>query len=94
MEFYRELDRRDGKDKCELEERLEIIMDELDNFDRKRMSDFYKNNGDFPPSIEKNLSFIYQNLWSPKPEDEKKLKLISCFKHTNGTKLSSHLWFF
>lgn len=22
------------------------------------------------------------------------LKLFSCFKHTNGTKLSSHLWFF
>lgn len=69
-------------------------MDELDNFDRKRMSDFYKNNHDFPPSIDKNLSFVYQNLWSPRPNDEKKLKLLSCFKHTNGTKLSSHLWFF
>ena len=44
-------------------------MDELDNFDRKRMTDFYKNNNDFPPSIEKNLSFIYQNLWSPHPDD-------------------------
>ena len=22
------------------------------------------------------------------------LKLLSCFKHLNGTKLSSHLWFF
>lgn len=69
-------------------------MDELDNFERKRMSDLVKNNNDFPPSIEKNLSFIYQNEWSPNPEDEKKLKLITCFKHTNGTKLSSHLWFF
>ena len=69
VEFYRDLDRLEGKDKCYLDERLQIIMDELDNFDRKRMSDFYKNNSDFPPSIEKNLSFIYQNLWSPKPED-------------------------
>ncbi len=58
------------------------------------MTDFVKNNSDFPPSIEKNLSFIYQNLWSPNPDDEIKLKIISCFKHTNGTKLSSHLWFF
>lgn len=94
VEFYRELDRREGKDKCYLEERLEIIMDELDNFDRRRMSDLYKNNNDFPPSIEKSLSFVYQNLWSPNPGDDKKLKLLSCFKHTNGTKLSSHLWFF
>ncbi len=22
------------------------------------------------------------------------MRLFSCFKHTNGTKLSSHLWFF
>lgn len=51
VEFYRELDRREGKDKCYLDERLQIIMDELDNFDRKRMGDFYKNNNDFPPSI-------------------------------------------
>ena len=27
LEFYRELDRREGKDKCYLEERLNIIMD-------------------------------------------------------------------
>jgi hypothetical protein len=41
----------------------------MDNFDRKGMGDFYKNNNDFPPSIEKNVSFIYQNLWSPNPND-------------------------
>jgi hypothetical protein len=28
-------------------------MEEMDNFDRKRMGDFYKNNNDFPPSIKK-----------------------------------------
>lgn len=26
--------------------------------------------------------------------EEDELRLFSCFKHTNGTKLSSHLWFF
>lgn len=44
VEFYRELDRREGKPKCDLDERLNIIMDEMDNFDRRRMSDFYRNN--------------------------------------------------
>jgi chitin synthase len=33
-------------------------------------------------------------MWSPQPTDPLKLKVISCFKHINGTKLSSHLWFF
>jgi hypothetical protein len=51
IEFYRELDKREGKLKCDLEERLHIIMDELDNFDRKEMGDFCKNNSDFPPSM-------------------------------------------
>ena len=29
-----------------------------------------------------------------KNRPKKYLKLFSCFKHLNGTKLSSHLWFF
>jgi hypothetical protein len=66
------------------------------------------NNRDFPPTIEKNISLLYQNLWDPGMTDperklraelegetfDKKLKIFSCFKHLNGTKLSSHLWFF
>jgi chitin synthase len=88
------MDKREGKEKCYLEERINIIIDEMENFQRRRMDDFVKNNNDFPPSIEKNLSFVYQNLWSPKSTDQYKLKILSCFKHTNGTKLSSHLWFF
>lgn len=65
-------------------------------------------NKDFPPSIEKNIALVYQNFWHPgktelsKPEDRSSvapkpnqcLRMFSCFKHTNGTKLSSHLWFF
>lgn len=58
------------------------------------MAEFVTKNQDFPPSIEKSLSLCYQNLWSPTPESPVKLKLLSCFKHINGTKLSSHLWFF
>jgi chitin synthase len=69
-------------------------LDEIDNFDRKMMGDYVTKNQDFPPSIEKNLSLVYQNYWSPTPQDSMKLKLITCFKHINGTKLSSHLWFF
>lgn len=70
------------------------MLDEIENFNRKRMGEFVVKNQDFPPSIEKNLSLVYQNLWSPRPEDTRKLKLLTCFKHINGTKLSSHLWFF
>lgn len=81
----------------------------MQNFDRKGMMANVKRNRDFPPSIQKNIALVYQNLWHPaktyfqdsklpKPSDEpdykKHLRLFSCFKHTNGTKLSSHLWFF
>jgi len=63
-------------------------------------------NRDIPPSIEKNIALVYQNIWRPsktyfndsdmkKPQDSAEgLRVFSCFKHTNGTKLSSHLWFF
>lgn len=71
-----------------------MVLDEIDNFQRRNMAEFVTKNQDFPPSIEKNLSLVYQNLWSPQPQDSMKLKVISCFKHINGTKLSSHLWFF
>lgn len=27
-------------------------------------------------------------------KETRRLRVLSCFKHTNGTKLSSHLWFF
>jgi len=66
------------------------------------MSSSVSGNRDFPPSIEKNISLLYQNLWHPSITDPDRanlnnprtLKLFSCFKHLNGTKLSSHLWFF
>jgi hypothetical protein len=29
LEFYRELDRREGKEKCYLDERINIILDEI-----------------------------------------------------------------
>ena len=64
------------------------------------------NNRDIPPSIEKNIALVYQNMWYPVKtyfqdsglkeysEKRERLRTFSCFKHTNGTKLSSHLWFF
>ena len=68
------------------------------------MGSYVANNRDFPPSIEKNISLLYQNLWHPGMTDfnneregehfDRYLKVFSCFKHLNGTKLSSHLWFF
>lgn len=29
------------------------------------MGSYVSNNRDFPPSIEKNISLLYQNLWRP-----------------------------
>ena len=94
VEFYKEMDQREGKERCHLVERINVVLDEIDNFQRKMMGDYVDKNSDFPPSIEKTLSLVYQNYWSPTPENPLKLKIITCFKHINGTKLSSHLWFF
>lgn len=65
VEFYRELDRLDGKPRCDLEERINVILDEIDNFNKKGMDSQVANNRDFPPTIEKNISLLYQNLWHP-----------------------------
>jgi len=112
VEFYRELDRLDGKPRCDLEERINLVIEEIDNFQKKGLGAQVKQNNDFPPTIEKNVSLLYQNLWHPSftdeeerlreqlktPEERSKpkryLKMFTCFKHLNGTKLSSHLWFF
>ena len=72
VEFYRRLDELDGKPKCELEERVNIILDEIDNYNRKGMGSYVANNRDFPPSIEKNISLLYQNLWNPGMTDPKR----------------------
>ena len=70
------------------------------------MSRRVAGNRDFPPSIEKNIALVYQNMWKPSKthfhghgtidtsSETSLLRVFSCFKHTNGTKLSSHLWFF
>jgi hypothetical protein len=34
-------------------------------FERKGLSAVVRNNLDFPPNIEKNISLMYQNLWWP-----------------------------
>jgi hypothetical protein len=65
IKFYEKMDEFEGKDKCELVERINIILDEIDNFDRKGMKGNVSRNRDFPPSIEKNIALVYQNLWWP-----------------------------
>ena len=105
VKFFEMMDRNEGKEKCDLAERINIILDEIDRFSRINNPGDVSRNRDFPPSIEKNIALVYQNLWKPSkthfpesgpaPKDyPESLRLFSCFKHTNGTKLSSHLWFF
>lgn len=65
VEFYRELDRIDGKSRCDLEDRINVILDEVDNFNKKGLSSQIDTNNDFPPTIEKNIALLYQNLWDP-----------------------------
>lgn len=69
VQFYRRLDELDGKQKCDLEERINIILDEMDNYKRKGMDSYLSNNRDFPQSIERNISLLYQNLWNPAMTD-------------------------
>ena len=99
------MDEEEGKEKCDLIERINVILDGIDDYGRGNKQGNVARNRDFPPSIEKNIALVYQNLWRPskthfdpksQPKDEQgiSLKVFSCFKHTNGTKLSSHLWFF
>ena len=61
VEFYRKLDEHDGKPKCDLEERINTILDEIDNYNRRGMGGLVASNKDFPPSIEKSISLLYQN---------------------------------
>lgn len=35
VEFYKKLDMLDGKHKCDLEERINIILDEIENYERR-----------------------------------------------------------
>ena len=51
VEFYKMMDEKEGKDKCDLIERINVILDEIDNFDRKGMKGNVTRNRDFPPSI-------------------------------------------
>lgn len=41
----------EGKPKCDLIERINIILDEIDNYDRKGMKKKVTLNRDIPPSI-------------------------------------------
>ena len=65
IKFYEKMDEEEGKDTCELLERIHTILDETDNYERANMLGNVQRNKDIPPSIEKNISLLYQNLWKP-----------------------------
>ena len=70
VHFYRTLDEKEGKKRCKLEERINIILDETENLSRKGMDRNTAENRDFPVSIEKNIALLYQNLWKPSMTDD------------------------
>ena len=37
VKFFEQIDKVEGKEKCDLTERINIVLDELENFDRKNM---------------------------------------------------------
>jgi hypothetical protein len=75
VEFFRELDKLDNKPRCDLEERINTVLEEIDNFNKKGLGAQVKQNIDFPPTIEKNISLLYQNLWHPSfTDDEARLR--------------------
>lgn len=51
IKFYEKMDYVEGKQKCDLTERISIILNEIQNYDRKGMSSNVARNRDFPPSI-------------------------------------------
>ena len=65
VEFYRKMDQSEGKPSCDLETRINVVLDEIENYERKNMQSRVQRNKDFPPSIEKNIALVYQNLWKP-----------------------------
>ncbi len=69
IQFYQKLDRAEGKKTCDLTERINVILDETENYERKGMKEKVNNNKEIPPSIEKNIALVYQNMWWPTKTD-------------------------
>ena len=59
------MDEEEGKNTCDLIERINTILDETENYERENMGGNVQRNKDIPPSIEKNIALLYQNLWRP-----------------------------
>ena len=47
-----------------------MVLEEIDNFEKAGLGGQVKQNNDFPPTIEKNISLLYQNLWRPSYTDD------------------------
>jgi hypothetical protein len=65
VEFYEMLDKSEGKPQCDLVERINVILDETENYDRQGMKNKVMLNREIPPSLEKNVALVYQNIWRP-----------------------------
>lgn len=65
VKFYEAMDRAEGKERCELQQRINTILDEYDHYERMEMLGNVQRNKDIPPSIEKNIALLYQNMWRP-----------------------------
>lgn len=65
VSFYEKMDKAEGKTKCELKQRINVILSQIQNYDRKGMMGSVSKNKDIPPSIQKNIALVYQNLWHP-----------------------------
>lgn len=77
------MDKAEQKDRCDLVERIHIICNEIQNYERRGMSSNVARNKDFPPSIEKNVALVYQNIYHPNKTDSKNAAKFDVPTHPN-----------
>ncbi len=80
-----------------VDERLNLIQEEIETYEHLHRGGQVAANGNIPPSIDKDVALVLQGHYYPeRMRDAPKhmLKTMFCFKHLNGQKLSSHMWFF
>lgn len=82
------------KYRSQIKTRQDIINYEIEAVKRKKREMNPTGGDDFPYSIPKRTSLMYEIDWRPDPQSEHSLKVFFVFKHLNGKKLSSHAWFF
>ena len=51
VEFFSLMDQVEGKEKCDLTERINMVLDEMEDLERKGMRSNIERNRGFPPTI-------------------------------------------